>query len=312
MEFRYYEPSLEHAAKISVDGLCPDSLHLSHRPGNATPGRYKADLSVEIARRFVDDPDDPRADHDLVVDDRFDTDGLFGVWTVLQPRESEPHADLLADAAAAGDFAEWPTDEAVQLDLLVEEYRHGPESPLSFKVDDWGPARADAVIFEVLLEMLPALLGQVGDYEYVWWDAWERLTADRDGFADGTFTCRSEGPVTRVEGPRLPAATATADACDGPLYLYAVERQDGTGYRLDAAYHSWAETVDRPTVDVPDVRPLAAELNGLDEGDGRWMVDGYADRGPTEMLRYTDARGRLAASTLGPDEVQDRVRALLS
>lgn len=313
MEFRYYDPLLEDIEpKVSVDGLCPNSLHLSHRPGNETPARWKADLSTEIAFNFAEDPDDPRADHDLVVNDRLDTDGLLGTWVLLDPDTAASWRDRIVGAAAAGDFLEIPDDEALKLHLLVEGYRHGAESPLSFKLDDWSTSKADEVVYEVLLEMLPALLDQVDDYQYVWWDAWKAIDDDRRALDDGTFAVDREGPVATIRGPRMPAPVAAHDAVEATWYLYAIELGGGTGYRLDADYHSWAETVDRSGVEVPDRGPLADDLDGRDPADeGRWRTGGYPGAGRTEVIRFADASGGLAPSGLDPGTVRDRVGAWL-
>lgn len=316
LTFAFYTDDLEHVeGKVGVDGLIPNSLDLSHWPGNRTPDRWKADTSTEIALNFARDPDAPWGDHDLVVNNHFDTDGVLSAWVLVDPDAALAHADLLVAAAEAGDFQEYTTDAGVQLDLVVEAYRHHPESPFAFKVETWDDEQADAMITEVLLEMMPNLFGQVDEYEFLWWDAWTALQADRRAFAGGEFTTVQDGAVTLVLADRFPDRRAVSEACDGPFYLLAAEqpwgsKEMGTAFRLDAAYHSWADTVDRPAVEVPDPSGVLADLNRAEPAkQGRWMADGYAGQGLTEVLRFTDAAGAALPSALDADEVHGMVAA---
>lgn len=319
LTYAHYTPSMEHDdRKVGVDGLIPNSLHLSHWPGNETPDRWKADTSTEIALNFAADPDAPWGDHDTVTNDHFDTDGVLAAWVLVEPDAARDHADLLVAAAEAGDLQEYTTDTGVQLDLLVEAWRHHPESPFAFKVEEWDDDRADAVITEVLLEMMPNVFGQLDEYEFLWWDDWKALQDDRDAFDRGEFATTQDGPVTLVEATRWPRAQAISEACTGPFYLLAVEepwasKGRAVAYRLDAAYHSWADTVDRPPVEVPDLGPLLGELNRAEPAKkGRWMADGYADQGLTEVLRFTDVDGEALPSGQEPEDVLATVAGVLA
>ena len=56
MRFEFYHDGLEDVAKLSVDGLVPNSVHLTHWQGNETPAELRADTSTEIALNLVASP----------------------------------------------------------------------------------------------------------------------------------------------------------------------------------------------------------------------------------------------------------------
>eukprot|EP00668_Euglena_longa_P001292 GGOE01001527.1.p1 GENE.GGOE01001527.1~~GGOE01001527.1.p1 ORF type:complete len:627 (+),score=120.50 GGOE01001527.1:25-1881(+) len=127
-----------------VEGESPGDhvLHLSPWPGNRTPDRFYADTGTEMALKFmhaVKDGQDKEAHmwgarfpppagvspESLVgsvaedpckvapvLNTQFHTDGLLSAFVMLQPEKALPHAVLLSEAAAAGDFDEWPSSDA--------------------------------------------------------------------------------------------------------------------------------------------------------------------------------------------------------
>lgn len=291
---------------VAVDADLPATVQICHDRGHSTPDRLRADLAVEMAFKLVDD--DLYDDLTVAATEGYGSDRLLATWVLRDPETARRHRDLLVDAAASGDYLEYRSDAGVKLDLLVDQYRYGDESPLSFKLDDWPAPVADETVLEVLLETLPNLLDQVDDYQYVWWDAWKRVLDDDDAFQDGVFETTVGDDVALIEGPYFPGPRAATHHVDADHYLYAVDGGDGTAYRLDAAYHAWADVVDREPVPIPDVADLAAELNrGEPAKTGRWMEDGYTDRGRTELLRFAEADGSTPPSGWAPGDVHERV-----
>src|SRR2546423_5770492 len=111
MRFEYYHAGLEAVPKLSVDGLVPNGVHLTHWQGNRTPAELKADTSTEIALKLVAAPDRAELTQgiELATNNHFDTDGVLSVWTVLNgARALDLRAQLIA-AAEAGDFSESTT-----------------------------------------------------------------------------------------------------------------------------------------------------------------------------------------------------------
>lgn len=87
-------------------------LELSHWIPNATPARFKADTSTEIALSFVAAGG---GDHDLVVNNHVDVDGLLAVFTLVHGASVLPHRATLAQTAAMGDFWAWGEPDAQAL-----------------------------------------------------------------------------------------------------------------------------------------------------------------------------------------------------
>src|SRR5690349_21776182 len=73
-------------ANVIVDGAGTPStlLTLSHWPGAPTPEVLKADLSAEIAFRYLDRPD-LHVDADVVSNNHFDEDGLMSLYALVDP-----------------------------------------------------------------------------------------------------------------------------------------------------------------------------------------------------------------------------------
>jgi len=137
MRFRQYAPELESVDKIIVDGnKCGVGIQLSHWPGNTTPVRFKADLSLDIVLRLLasTEPAIRFTDADLVTNDHYDTDGLLAIWALLNFAESPQHAPVLQAAAEAGDFYEFTSPEAVQFDLIVRAFESPERSPLARQI----------------------------------------------------------------------------------------------------------------------------------------------------------------------------------
>src|SRR5207249_2696824 len=90
---------------VIVDGAGTDAtvLTLSHWPGSTVPASLQADLSAEIAVRYLEQPDQ-RVDVDIVSNNHLDEDGLMGVFALVDPEFALAHRDLLVDVARAGDF----------------------------------------------------------------------------------------------------------------------------------------------------------------------------------------------------------------
>ena len=102
---------------ICCDGRIPGvTLELTHWNGNATPEKYYADTSTEMALNL---PTDIYQDA-CILNNHFDTDGVLSVFACLQPNLAQKYAELLVEGAAAGDFGEWTSDCGIQLDATLE------------------------------------------------------------------------------------------------------------------------------------------------------------------------------------------------
>ncbi len=235
---------------ICCDGLVEGSrLHLSHWEGNATPDRYRADTSVEIALRFNDAPD-PAVAGWPVVNNHFDTDGALAVWTLRFPTLAARHRALLVAAAESGDFEEWNDDDGVRLDLAVRALTHGLD---------------DAEAYHALDARLPRWLGELGDAHALWSAPWERLLAEEERVAEGGVTFARRGRVLVVEHPdggAEPPARVLNRRVDRDCTRVLVCTSDGERwrYRYERPGWAWARTVARPAVPPPGRDGLGARL----------------------------------------------------
>lgn len=299
MKVHYGSPDEEAPEEVvSVDGLHPDGLHLSNRPGNETPDRFRADLSTECAWRFIRSVPDTR-DRTVVLE-RFETDAITAAVSLSDPEAAEPWEDVLVGTARAGAFHEYPGDRALRLHLLIQGYRYGEESPLTFKMDGREAAERDAIAARVVLGLLPDVVDRLYEYESVWWDAWQRIQTDREAVGDGTFEIERSPRLDIVRGPRIPHPLAVNEVQEAPYVLLVAEGDGHPTYRLDAAYHAWADTVERPSIPIPDLAPVAQALEGDDRPDARWQCGPSEQTPATTLLRGFD-------SAYEVDEVRKRV-----
>ena len=144
-----YEPSRQ-VSNIVVDGAPNEStvLALTHWPGIPQPPGLGADLSAEMAFRYLDQgPAHPAAD--VVTNNHFDQDGLVSVHALVDPEPSMRHRELLTDVAAAGDFATYRFRDAARASMTIA--RMG-------ETLDHGDATAVAETYERALSELLALV----------------------------------------------------------------------------------------------------------------------------------------------------------
>eukprot|EP00961_Rhodomonas_salina_P286371 3869533-Rhodomonas_salina.1 len=90
-----------------TDTACLCSLQLTHWSGNETPAEYKADLSTEIAFRWLkllDSNPKQQAHYEnaVVLNNHCDTDGIMSIWALLNPEKALDYEDIMVKAAAAG------------------------------------------------------------------------------------------------------------------------------------------------------------------------------------------------------------------
>lgn len=328
MRFEFYHDGLQDVPKLSVDGLVPNSVHLTHWEGNETPAELRADTSTEIALNLVASPRRAELTRgvELVTNNHFDTDGVLSVWTALTGASALKHHALLVAAAEAGDFCEFTTDGAAHVNILIQGGDNplasdGVGSPLASHLEG-GAVTDDARAYDLVLPEVERVLTHTDEYEPLWRGPWAEMRAAMESFARGASRVAEDaetglslvtlapdlyGPDGFDPARHVAPYTAVARHARGRLYLIAVPMQGGGwGYRLDYPYYSWAVTVVRPRVPRRDFEALAARLNEL-EGDaaGRWKTDRSE---LTSAVKCADDAGRLAPSRLDPATVAEEVR----
>jgi hypothetical protein len=328
MRFEFYHEGLAGAPLLAVDGTVENALHLSHWEGNTTPAELKADTSTEIALNFAAWPrrGEWARGVEVVTNNHFDADGVLSVWSVLNGERALGLRDALVSAAEAGDFSEFPNEDAVRVSILLQggdnPFVPGVNSPLVEHLA--GGERVDERrAYELVLPEVERVLARTGDYEPLWREGWAQIERTLESFARGDSRVAEDAEsklsvVTlapdfyggRYDPARQPAPyTAVAHNARGEVFLVATPHADGWAYRVDYPYYSWAETRTRPRVARRDLSGLLERLNGLESGaEGRWMPDRSE---LTSAVKFLDDGGVPAASRLEPDVVAGELRAAL-
>ncbi|HEX7314530.1 MAG TPA: DUF6687 family protein [Pyrinomonadaceae bacterium] len=328
MRFEFYHEGLGGAPLLAVDGTVDGALHLSHWEGNTTPGELKADTSTEIALNFAAWPgrEEWARGVEVVTNNHFDADGVLSVWAVLNGERALGLRDELVSAAEAGDFSEFPNERAVRVSVLLQggdnPFVPGVNSPLVEHLA--GGARVDERrAYELVLPEVERVLTRTDEYEPMWREGFASIERTLESFARGDSRVVEDADVklsvvTLARGfygpggfdPARHAApyTALAHNARGDVLLVATPYGDGWAYRIDYAYHSWAETVARPRVARRNLAGLLGRLNVLERGRGVWKPDRSE---LTSAAKFFNDAGAPAASRLEPDEVAAELRETL-
>ncbi len=330
MRFEFYHDGLENVPKLSVDGTVSNSIHFSHWEGNETPEEVKADTSTEIALNLVASLNKERLTQgiDLVTNNHFDTDGVLSVWTMLTGERALDLREQLIPAAEAGDFSEFPNENAVRANIVIQgsdqagaDFEGG--SPLAGYLNG-GVVADDAKAYELVLPEVERVLTNTDEYEPLWRRGWEQIALAIESFERGASTVKELADVNVSLVTLAPEAfsstgfnprkhtfpyTAISRYARGRLFLLATPYSNGWSYQIDYPYYSWAETIVRPRIERQDLGALISHLNEIEPSrQGRWKVD------PTEMTsaaKFLDESGALAASQLRSDEVSIVLKAEL-
>ena len=327
MRFEYYHSGLADVPKLSVDGTVDNAVHFSHWQGNETPAEVKADTSTEIALNLVAAPNRNELTHgiELITNNHFDTDGVLSVWTVLTGERALDLREQLIPAAEAGDFSEFRNEAAVRASIVIQGSDQpipdtDSHSPLAFQLA--GESVDDARAYELVLPEIEKLLTRTDDYEPLWRNAWEQIATALDSFERGTsavteFADAGLSVITLAPDVFSPSGfnptrhaapyTAISHYAKGQLFLITTPLKNGWSYRIDYPYYSWAETVVRPRIMRRDFSELLKVLNQIEgERDGRWQSDSSE---LASAIKFLGKDGKLAASTIAPDDVTQAIRA---
>ncbi|HKO62307.1 MAG TPA: DUF6687 family protein [Pyrinomonadaceae bacterium] len=329
MRFEFYHPGLADVPKLSVDGTVDNSVHFSHWQGNTTAAEVKADTSTEIALNLVASPNKDKLTQgiELVTNNHFDTDGVLSVWSVLNGERALGLHDELIAAAEAGDFSELKTEDAVRASIVIQGTDQPipdeqPGSPIAAQLAG-EPVEDEARAYKLVLPEVEKIITRTNDYEQLWREPWRRIATAIESFERGSSKVSelANGLSLIVLEPDAFGAngfdatrhtapfTAISRYAKGQLFLIATPVRNGWAYRIDYPYYSWAETVVRPRITRHDFATHVLQLNGLENGDGQWVLD------KTELssaIKFTGADGKLGTSRLTPEQVGESLKSFLS
>lgn len=281
------------AANVVVDGSPTAStvLTLSHWPGSPTPVPVRDDLSAQIALHALDHPDWFDG-VEIVTNNHFDQDGLAGAYALCAPENARRHAGLLADLAAAGDFATFRHRDAARLAMAVAAFADATRSTLDPAVFADNYADQCGNLYDALLERLPAMLDDPISVRPLW--------ADEDAHLDDSLAAIADGSVRIDEMPAVDLAVVTVPegrsrgalahrfahligrewteavhpmAVNTSTDLLRVLLVHGRRYRLELRYETWVMLTSRRVQPRPDLRPMADRLTELEPGGAVWRAD---------------------------------------
>jgi hypothetical protein len=268
---------------IAADGHMPGAtLELSHWPGNSTPAALRHDLSsgaaLAFARLAARERERLAGDAESIVNNHFDTDGSCALFAVRHPGQALPRAAQLLAAARAGDFFQWPDDDALALDAIVSGLVDAESSPLRATLAGRDDLQRWQLATEHLLEELPALLdGERAPYRALWEPVLEAARADRADLAacarddlvhlDWTVWTAARGRRSTRSGAGEcfdPGRHALFGASPSDRQLVVGQAGDGATFRLIFGTLSWFDLVSRSALPRPDLAALARRLDELE------------------------------------------------
>lgn len=287
---------------VIVDGASTTAtvLTLSHWPGSTVPAALRADLSAEIALRYLEQPG-AHVRAELVSNSHFDEDGLLGVYALVAPDEALARRELVVDVACAGDFGWSHTRHAARVAFAVSAFVDPATSPLEAAVFEGEYPEVAARLYGDLLPRLPELLDDPDRFRDLW--------ADEDAHLTMSDALLDDGEAAIVEHPELDLAVVAVPPTlqervvhrftqqrHAGLHPMAVHNRtsmtrvayvSGRHYEMQLRYETWVQLVSHRPLPRPDLALLAERLNNAEASGGTWHFDGAA--GITPRLGLHDA-----------------------
>jgi hypothetical protein len=259
------------------------TLTLSHWPGSPpVPTSLEADLSAQMAFRYLDHPEPLHGAASAVTNNHFDQDGLVSIYALADPETASSRQVLLEDLAAAGDFATYRHRDAARASMVVSAFTDESRSPFSPLPEDY--TDLTALLYREALGLLPELLDHPERFRSLWEDEDRDLDASEAAIASGAVTIDEHHDVdlavVTVAGPARwsghrfggrrydglhPMAIHRATACSALLLI-----AEGT-CRFTYRYEGWVQYRSRSIPRRVDLAPLAAALTAADSV--RWQYD---------------------------------------
>ncbi len=294
------------AEALAVDGAVAGARAVySHWQGDhTTPAALAADTSTGMLVRAASDEARWLQQFPVVCNNHIDADGLLSVLGACRPALARAHAKLLIAAATAGDFTTWTGEGGYRLLLRLHQLIRGAQASgagweqrlLETVVAD-GEAlvtsddlpgkderdlacRQALAAIERLRHTPPKIHGRVAVVR------WQRQL----GHASDTFL----GVYAPDDLPLIALSTAIA-----PQLFQLLLEDTGAGLIVDfsAPRHSWAKTVDLPSVPWPDLGGLAAELRA-EEPEVAWTARPGAEKIGFTCLLASQNPSQFAADRL--------------
>ena len=296
LRFVPYE-DLADAPSVVVDGSpAPGTvLCLSHWPGIASPPEFAADLSADMAFRYLD-AFDRHEGAQVASNNHFDQDGLVGLFALVAPAAALARRKELVEVARAGDFALTSSRRAAHVSMVLSAFADPERSPLAPLPDGYDDTTA--LLYDDLLGRLPELCDRPERWRDLWAEEDATLRASERALASGAVTI-SEVPgvdlaIVHVpeQAPRRGGHRFAGQWVSGlhPMAVNSMTERGavltlrGNHYELAYRYESWVQFRSRPVRPRVDLAPLAERLNTEEAeagGTAQWVATPASALTPT-------------------------------
>ncbi|MCE9501889.1 MAG: hypothetical protein K8R21_15520 [Leptospira sp.] len=284
---------------IIVDGSPNQDtiLTLSHWPKNKTPEILKADLSVEIVFRYLENSEF-RKDCEIVSNNHFDEDGLVSVYSLVNPEHALENRTLLENVARAGDFTWCEDRQAARIAYTLSAFADSKKSPFDRKLFSLPYRESCGLLYESVLKVFPDIIENTPKYNEFWKDP-DELFERTERFFDRGDIKIEEYPelglaVIQIKenffgsDPRSLKAIIRDNLSLIPVYnrtkYFRIIFQYGKKFFLLYRYESWVDFISYPLLPRLDLGLLAESLNRIEKPSGKWKFEGIEDMIPSLKL----------------------------
>jgi hypothetical protein len=302
---------LDSSPNIIVDGAAGPGtvLTLSHWPKSGTPTNLKRDTSAEIVFAYLDSPGS-HVKADFVSNNHFDEDGLVGIFALVEPAVSEEHRGLLIDVARAGDFGVYERREAARIAFAISAYADSATSPFPAELFAMPYPQMAGELYRRILEIMPALLTDLGDFRELWRAEDEKLTLSEQLIENGRITIEERPGIEMAVVSIPPDLTAQrvhrfTQGKFEECHPFALHNRtlctrlfivQGQRVEFRYRYETWVQFASRKPLLRVDLRTLAEELNREEMSGGVWTFDGVERITPRLHLEGSDTTSIAPAS----------------
>ncbi len=265
-------------------------LTLSHWPASPTPTPLAADLSAQIALRWLAGRHRWRwRGAEAVTIDHLDQDGLVSLYALISPQAALARRPLLEEVARVGDFATGQSRHAARVSFALATLADAERSPLDAARADQSYPQRCAALTEELVGRLPALVDDPEAHRELW--------AEEDATVTATQAAVARGEVSIEEVRDLDLSVVhVASSCPMSLATQFMKRRDvschpvaihnairgmrvmivqGPRIELYYRYESWVRLVSQHPAPRVDLGPLADQLTAEEAPGGpQWLFDG--------------------------------------
>lgn len=201
LRYEPYDSAGEHP-NVIVDGTptTNTTLTLSHWPGSpGVPADVEADLSAQMAFRYLDHPHALHGEATLVSNNHFDQDGTVSIFTLVAPDEAMARRPFLEDVAAAGDFGTYRFRDAARVSMALSAMSSEESSPSAPLPGTYGDRAA--LLYGEVLARFTELVDHVDRFRDLW--------AEEDAALSESEAAVVDGSVTIEEHPDVDVAVVT-------------------------------------------------------------------------------------------------------